>query len=228
MRIALISDIHSNLYALISVLEDIENKKANKIYCLGDIVGYHSFPNEVVELIRDRKIISIKGNHDKDITEQKFDKSKESDFIKDWTYENLKKENREFLLSLPESLEAEYEDKKIKLVHGSTTSIEEYLHENSEASKKTIEEFNGDILVCAHTHFPYIKYYDNKMLINTGRIGKPKIGRPNSTYILLDIEDKNIAVEIVEVAYNFQLAAEDMRIKNLPKKFIDALISGKA
>src|ERR1700749_2873616 len=64
MRIALFSDIHANLPALESVLADIESKKPDAIYCLGDLVGYNVWPNEVIKEIRSRRIPTIAGNYD--------------------------------------------------------------------------------------------------------------------------------------------------------------------
>jgi predicted phosphodiesterase len=62
MRIALFSDIHSNLPALEAVLKDIERQKPDAVYCLGDLVGYNTWPNEVINEIRKRGIPTIAGN----------------------------------------------------------------------------------------------------------------------------------------------------------------------
>jgi predicted phosphodiesterase len=64
MKIAVISDIHSNLQALLAALSDIDGRGIDQIYCLGDIVGYGGSPNECVELIRRRAAVSVLGNHD--------------------------------------------------------------------------------------------------------------------------------------------------------------------
>lgn len=226
MKIAFLSDIHSNLYALESVLKDIKNKNIKKIYCLGDIVGYHSFPNEVIELIKDNGIISIKGNHDKDISELKIYSSVED--IKKWTYNNLSNENLNFLKSLPEQIGIFLSGIKIKLVHGSPTGITNYLFEGSQESKSALNEFNGDILICAHTHYPYINYFGNKCIINTGSIGKPKIGKPKPSYIIIDIlENSKFKAEIFFVDYDYNKASEDMLSKGLSPKHAKELITGK-
>ena len=64
MRIALFSDIHANLPALQACLESIEAEKPDAIYCLGDLVGYNTWPNEVIREIRRRGIPTIAGNYD--------------------------------------------------------------------------------------------------------------------------------------------------------------------
>lgn len=226
MRVAFISDIHSNKYALQSVVEDIEKKGIDRIYSLGDIVGYHSFPNEVITILKERNIMSIKGNHDRDISEKRFDVSKESDYIKEWTFNQLTDGNIRFLTELPEYIEMQIEGYKIGLVHGSISNIEEYLYEDRENTLRQVDIFNGDILVCAHTHVPYIKKYGSKMVINTGSVGKPKIGRPNATYITADFKGGIVNAEIVEVEYDILAAVTDMQNKKLPEKFSEALKTG--
>lgn len=226
MKVAFLSDIHSNLYALESVLADIKKNNIDKIYCLGDIVGYHSFPNEVIDLVRKNNIISIKGNHDKDIS--LLSPETASAGIQKWTYENLNTDNLNFLKTLPEQMEIDLETLKIKLVHGSPSSITNYLFENSKESKEALEKFDGDILICAHTHFPYINYNHKKCLINTGSVGKLKIGFPKPSYVILNIfEDSDFEAQIMYVDYDYQKASEDMLKKGLSAKHAKELISGK-
>jgi predicted phosphodiesterase len=64
MRIAIISDIHSNLQALTKALSIIKNLNVDEIYCLGDIVGYGANPNECVDLVREYATYTVMGNHD--------------------------------------------------------------------------------------------------------------------------------------------------------------------
>ena len=69
MKIAAISDIHANVYALMKVFEDIDSENVDLIVCLGDLVGYGPHPNEVISLIRRRNILSIKGNYDASVVD---------------------------------------------------------------------------------------------------------------------------------------------------------------
>lgn len=64
MKIALFSDVHANLPAFEAVLRDIDGRKPDAIDCLGDLIGYHVLPNEVINEIRKRRIATIAGNHD--------------------------------------------------------------------------------------------------------------------------------------------------------------------
>ena len=64
MRIAIFSDIHGNIHALNAVLHDIDRQALDRVYCLGDLVGYGAYPNEVIETIQGRGIPTIMGNYD--------------------------------------------------------------------------------------------------------------------------------------------------------------------
>ena len=72
MRIACISDIHGNIYALNKVLEHIDEKDVDQIICLGDLTGFGPHPNEVVALIRRRRILCLKGNYDASVADNSF------------------------------------------------------------------------------------------------------------------------------------------------------------
>ena len=117
MKIAIISDIHSNLYALMEVLADIDNEKVSQIICLGDLVGYGCHPNEVIALIKQRDILCLKGNYDASVVDNAYSYIRNTDlnsFSLPWTYEELRASNRFYLSSLPETMTLEFEGKKIE------------------------------------------------------------------------------------------------------------------
>lgn len=225
-RVAFISDIHSNLPALEAVIDDIRSKGIDRIYCLGDISGYHSQPNLVIDLLKSQGVISIKGNHDMVITEKKFNREKPGDFVLWWNYDELTEENLKYLYTLPEELVLEIEDKKVKIVHGSPESIEEYIREGSREVHKYIDTLKEDVLICGHTHLPYIFKKDGKFLLNTGSVGKPKVGKPESSYVIVSIADNEITPEIVFVKYDVQTIVTHLRKNSFPEKYIEALITG--
>lgn len=230
MRIACISDIHGNIYALNKVLESIDENQVDQIVCLGDLTGYGPHPNEAVALIRRRKILCLKGNYDASVVENKFSYIRETDinsFSLPWTVEELRASHKFYLESLPEKLTLTFEDKSILLVHGSPKSINQYLHYDSQDSEEIMQHIPEDALVCAHTHIPYVKEYGNKLLVNDGSVGKPKNGKPHGTYVILNIEkNKDVKVEIKEVPYDTLKTMKDMEMKNFPAKLIYSIKSG--
>lgn len=206
MNVAFISDIHSNPLALSAVLKDIASRNVEKIYNLGDSIGYHTKPNEVLEMLRQSSIESIKGNHDLDILNKKFNPEKNPDIF-EWTWNELSEANCNYLASLPQEITTTIEGWKIKICHGSPESVELYCYENSTYSASTMENLTEDVLACGHTHLPYIKEYEGKFLINSGSVGKPKIGRPNASYNLVKFSSGSLTSEIIEVPYDFETMA---------------------
>lgn len=230
MRIAVISDIHSNLYALSNALDYIDGDNVSTIICLGDLVGYGCHPNETISLIKSRQILTIKGNYDASVVDNDYTYIRNTDinsFSLPWTAEELRASNRLFLDSLPNSLVLEFEGKKIRFVHGSPNKINEYLTEDYDNLEDIMNNIEEDVLVCAHTHIPYSKEFGNKLLVNDGSIGKPKNGSPNSTYAILDIDkDRPVRVEFKSVKYDVFKIVKDMEMKGFPSRLINSYETG--
>ena len=134
MRIAIISDIHSNLEALTKALEVIDRHAVNEIICLGDVVGYGANPNECVELVRQRCSVVIKGNHDEAVENMSFTEyfTDEARAAICWTRKQLTEKNFDYLLTLPIS----YKSDDLLFVHASPCNPSEwnYISDNAEAS----------------------------------------------------------------------------------------------
>ncbi len=235
MKIALISDIHGNLIALQETLKDIENRKIDTMYCLGDLVGYGPFPNEVIDLIKEKNIPTIQGNYDEKVTKYQLtgeietkdiDELNLKEKILKWTYNNISKENIKWLSQLPAKLEFEIEDKKILLVHGSPRRNNEYLYEDSTELEEIASMIDVDIMVCGHTHLAYHKVDCNVDLINAGSIGRPKHGSPNITYMILNIVNSKVDTELVELKYDYEIVAQAIERSSLPNEIANKIRKG--
>ena len=235
MKIAVISDIHSNVYALNEVLKDIKNRNIDMIVCTGDLVGYGTRPNEVIETLRNEKILTIMGNYDDAIGNFKIvcgcdykdpKDTEKASLSMQFTSEKTTDENKEYLRNLPKEITFTFNNKTIRFVHGSTRLINEYLKENSKESEEVMKELKEDILVCGHTHIPYSKYYGNKLLVNAGSVGTPKTNSPNANYVIIDIKS-SVAVEIIEVPYDFEKIAKEIEENEiLPNDFARLIREG--
>src|SRR5918993_4875536 len=170
MRVALFSDIHSNLPALEACLKSIEDQKPDAIYCLGDLVGYNIWPNEVINEIRKRGIPTIAGNYDQGIglssdecgCAYKTDEEKEMGKISiSYTNSLVKPDERQYLRTLPAHIRVEFQlnnDKlNLLLVHGSPRKINEYLFEDRDEKSllRIMEDAGADIMCFGHTHKPF-------------------------------------------------------------------------
>lgn len=220
MRIALFSDIHANLPALEAFFKDVESRDTDAIYCLGDLVGYNIWPNEVVDEIRKRGIPAIAGNYDFGIGRSsddcgcayKTDDEKANGKVSiSFTNEIMKDEQRAYLRTLPTHIRLEFQlnDKPLSvlLVHGSPRRINEYLFEDREEKSmlRIMEQANTDVMLFGHTHKPYHRILDSvhadgtdhfRHAINIGSVGKPKDGDPRGAYVILHInQDASVAVK---------------------------------
>ncbi|CUT05583.1 metallophosphoesterase family protein, partial [Candidatus Kryptobacter tengchongensis] len=186
MRIAIISDIHSNLEALTKAFEIIDTKNVDEIVCLGDIVGYGANPNECVELIRKRVKYVVMGNHDYAVAVDPAELFYFSSYAREsdlWTREVLTKENLDFLKSLPFTISL----KNLLFVHSAPAQPREWEYIFTEAQAKVqFQYFKEKICFIGHSHFPGIfpenGFYNGKLdrntryIINVGSIGQPRDG----------------------------------------------------
>lgn len=246
MKIAVISDIHSNIYALDSVLADIETKDVDMTVCTGDLVGYGTRPNEVIQTLKKNKILTIMGNYDDAIGNLKIvcgcdypdpKDAEKAGLSMHFTGQTTTKENKDYLKNLPKELIFTFDNKTIRFVHGSTRLINEYLKENSKEADEVMSELVENILVCGHTHIPYAKHYGEKLLINAGSVGKPKTGNPNANYVIIDIKNEDeitktpssVEVEIIEVEYDFEKIANEIEENEiLPNDFARLIREGSS
>jgi putative phosphoesterase len=256
MKIALFSDIHANLPALESFFKDLDTTKPDVVYCLGDLVGYNIWPNEVIDEVRKRNIPTIAGNYDFGIGRSsddcgcayKTDDEKANGAISiSFTNQLVKDEQRRYLRTLPAHIKVEFQlnsDKlNLLLVHGSPRKINEYLFEDRDEKSllRIMQDADADIMCFGHTHKPYhrileINEGDNKRYrhaINIGSVGKPKDGNSQGGYVVLtinensSINDKNsIQVEFIRFDYDIEKAARAVEDSPLPNAYAESLRKG--
>ena len=233
MRLAIFSDIHSNILALNKVLEDIESQGYDGVYCLGDLVGYGPRPNETIETLRDSGIQTVMGNYDEGVGFEKGDcgcayetKEDELDGQRSiaWTTSQVTPQNKEYLRSLYDKIEFAANEYKILLVHGSPRRINEYLYEDRSVRSLThmLESVEADVLVCGHTHKPYHRVVNGTHIINAGSVGKPKDGNPRACYAVIELGE-TVKVDFRRVEYPISPVAEEIIRVGLPRRFAEAL-----
>ena len=238
MRIAIFSDIHGNIHALEPTLADLEAQQPEQIYCLGDLVGYAAFPNEVTERIRSEGFPTIMGNYDDGVG---FDRDECGCAYKEpidrelgqqsleWTKAHTTDENKAFLRTLVPQIRFEADGKRVLLVHGSPRKMNEYLFEDRPLSsfQRLARTSDADVIVFGHTHVPYSKDVDGVLFVNVGSVGKPKDGDPRACYAILDLSSPH-PVTFRRIEYDIRSAAEAVRQSDLPDKFARDLEFGGA
>ncbi|MBO7130947.1 MAG: metallophosphoesterase family protein [Fibrobacterales bacterium] len=232
MKLGLISDVHSNLEALQAVLDELERLGAEKIVCLGDVVGYGPDPDECVALVRDRAAWSLLGNHDAMAVGQAM-----PDYINlharramEWTKRHLSPESADYLRKLPFLKREE----GAVFVHSSPRSPADWSYVTTLEDVVEISEFFSEPLCfLAHTHRPMLALRDaagrfgivdadrfelgegERLVVNVGSVGQPRDNDPRATAVLADTGTRRIS--FVRVPYDVQAVQKKMLERGLPE-----------
>ncbi|MBI9048104.1 MAG: metallophosphoesterase family protein [Anaerolineaceae bacterium] len=236
MKIALIGDIHANLPALEAVLAHIKTIKVKQIWNIGDIVGFNAFPNEVIELLRRNKVISISGNFERNtLRAKKMERTLSKDELKQytfrWTYKQLTKENRRYLKELPREIRYIFYGKRILITHASPVSKKEHLNLNTPNERlesiATHPETNADVIIVGHSHDPFVRKVANTWFINTGSVGRSDDGDQRACYATLEINANTVEVIHYRIPYDIDKAIQALKENNLPPEYANMLIAGR-
>jgi predicted phosphodiesterase len=249
MKYALISDIHANLPALNAVLADIDARSdVDAIYHLGDLTGYAPWPNEVVNLLRERAIAGISGNYDSTVATNykhcgcRADTPHEEELSHlsyEWTRVHVTAETRKYLAGLPFRLDirplgGHISGPTITLVHGNQTLNTVYVTEDRsdsflEKMATALGSRAGDVICVGHTHKPWQREVGGIRFVNTGSVGQPKDGDRRACYVLLAVDSAGARAEFVRVEYDVEAAAKAITESELPDEFAQFLeIGGSA
>src|SRR3954452_17286618 len=238
MRLAIFSDVHGNRHALEAVLADIPRQDVVATYCLGDLVGYGAFPNEVTARVRAMGCPTIIGNYDDGVGFERDEcgcaykeeaERARGDRSLAWTKAQVTAEHKAFLRALLPELRLTVDGRRVLLVHGSPRKINEYLFEDRPLSsfQRLAASSSADVIVFGHTHQPYVKLVDGVWFVNAGSVGKPKDGDPRPCYIVLDPAAEPPAT-FVRVDYDVASAAAAIRASGLPHEFAVDVETGGA
>lgn len=238
-RIAIFGDLHANSQATEAVLADIEAANLDRVYCLGDLVGYGANPSETIDLVRNRDIPTIMGNYDDGVG---FDRDDCGCAYKDdgerergqrsliWTRAEVDAERKRWLQSLLPEIRLTEHGQRIRLVHGSPRRVNEYLFEDRDrrSLERIADAADCDVLIFGHTHIPWDRVINGVRFINAGSVGKPKDGDPRAAWLLLELAgDGTVDATLRRVDYDAAAAASAIReADGLPDHFADDIETG--
>lgn len=223
-KIAFISDIHGNYPALKAVLQDIDTNNVDKIYCLGDLVGYYSQINEVINAIRSRKIECILGNHDYAMIHNRgvIERSKTCTNVLTQQLGYISSDNLDFLRGLNTSLTIQVGNYKIFAVHGGLKNyVDEYLSDLSESYFDTLDKSITHVIT-GHNHLPKVERYGNILYGNSGSVGQPRDYNPMAGYVIF--EDGMFSIH--RLPYNIDETIQQMKTDGFPNYIADVLPKG--
>ena len=230
MKIAVISDIHSNLDAFEAVIADLPT--VDITLCLGDIVGYGPQPNEVVEKVRllDPTVV-LSGNHDYAVSTGKTEGfSSHAALAAKWTRKELRKENLRYLSTLGPSSRLVLDGVRTSLFHASPRDpLSEYIYPGISQPEvdALLEQSKGELLLLGHTHMPMVCSSVRGILANPGSVGQPRDTIPRASYAIITLSGSQVSVDIRRVAYNIGAVAEKIINAGLPRFLADRLYVGQ-
>jgi diadenosine tetraphosphatase ApaH/serine/threonine PP2A family protein phosphatase len=233
MRVAVVSDIHSNLHALDAVLAAIDEDAPDELWCLGDLVGYGPRPNECCATIAERADVCLVGNHDLAVrgTIDLSEFGGEAGVAARWTREVLDSEAQELL----DRLEPQGIAHDVALYHGSARDpIWEYVL-SDQVAFVTMALANVPLVLVGHSHVALqivlsggedlsggvapagteLELDGVQAVLNPGSVGQPRDSDPRAAYLLLDLEAQRASFRRVE--YDVERTQKEMREAGLPE-----------
>ncbi len=242
MRYGIISDIHANLEAFRSVLDRLDGLGVESIVCLGDVVGYNANPNECLDLIKERNIRCVMGNHDLRAAglELPTDFNYYAAEAIYWTRRQLTEENRNFLANLPKRLHV---DGRFLAIHGWVNDTDRYIFGPHDALKnfRLLDEEGIRLCFFGHTHVA-VAYLnkddevlmlmdeelkledDTRYLINPGGLGQPRDRDPRAPFVVYDTE--NSLVRFYRVEYDVEATGRKVVSAGLSVRLAERLKAG--
>lgn len=255
-KIAIISDIHGNLEALKSVMEDIKERNIDKIFCIGDIIAKGTHQQECVDLIRKNCEVVIKGNCDEYFTSD-ADLSGAPQLEIDrmnWNKSKLNEETKNYLKQLPYCYEFYMSGRLVRIMHAHPEQINKFvgnidkidrLYELFLPSLNTVSDKKADVLIYGHIHTPYLQKIYNRVIINTGSVGNAidifrndeKDGNTKNTtvanYLVISGHlaskniDEKISYELISVPYDISKELDDNDDNIELESYTEELRNGK-
>jgi putative phosphoesterase len=233
-RYAILSDIHGNLFALKSVINDF--KYIDSIILLGDLIDYGMQSNEVIKYINDnlssKVICNIWGNHEKAILTEDFNhfSSKRGVESAKFTKSQLNDISMDYLnndLTPTGKYEFEIDGKTVLAIHG---SLNDYYWKAIFPDELNGDYLEYDIVLSGHSHYPHVfqKFYDidnpemrNKksvLFVNPGSVGQPRNHNPNAQYAILDSETMSVMLKSVKYPKEEAMSLYDGSVDDFYKK----------
>jgi protein phosphatase len=232
-KIAIISDIHGNIPALETVLNDIRERGIKRIFCLGDLVGKGPHPEKAVDICREVCEVIVLGNHDEFTASGR--KHPKLPYI-NWHRERLGKKRIEYLLNLPPTHDFIISGRKVRLYHSSQIGVHHRVHmsapEEEHRAMFTNTEFTGDgftpdVVGYGDIHGVYYKTFrGGEVLFNAGSVGNP-LDEPRAAYVIMEGNYGNrepgpFSIQMIRLPYDIELAIRQAADEGLPEPELQA------
>lgn len=233
MKIAILADIHANIYALEAVLADCEDEGVEHFIVAGDLVGYYYWPQLVVRrLMHDTRFTCIRGNHE-DILAETLDNKDSADRYRlkygsgyDVCRESLSDDELQWLLNLPTKAELILYGTHFSVHHGSPFATDEYIYPNSTAEVLARSHASRDYTILGHTHYPFMHSLDGSILVNPGSIGQSRDFGGQACYAVIDLSNR--ALRFKRLHYDVSPVIAAARARDPSLEFLYKIMTRRA
>ena len=224
MRLAVLSDVHSNLPALQAVLADVDRVGLDGIWVAGDLVGYNPWPNEVLEILRERHVRAIRGNHDRAAIggDMSWFNELAAEAVR-WTRVHLTPASVGYLTGLEDRLRLALPEAVVAMYHGSPRNDDEYVFPWA-VDESIVRLADASFVILGHTHMPMVRAFRPGIVVNPGSVGQPRDRDPRAAWGLLDLARRTFDVR--RVPYDIDAVANEIRKAGLPHELADRLHAG--
>lgn len=201
MKIAILSDIHGNIFALDAVIKEIHKKNVDRVFFLGDLMGYYYHPKQVYQKLLELKATIILGNHEQllfDCVDGKIQLDQLRNLYGSGhriALEEFTTSEIEILRCLPESHIEIIEGVSIACYHGTPFEKNFYLYPDTDREIFSKCDIGVDFVFVGHSHYPFIAQLNNSTLINVGSIGQSRVAGGIASWCLLDLRQRVIEMQ---------------------------------
>ena len=224
MKIAILSDIHSNKYALSRCLEFLNKEEIDKFLFLGDYFGYYPWAMETYDLLMKNLTKSefILGNHDYFILNPNQAESLDFYAVIEKNRANLLEQGVNWLSGLSTLNKINLDGRDIIMLHGTPDDFLNGRFYPDNTAKYDWFPGEKEILLMGHTHYPIIKRFSNGGIINNpGSVGQPRDGNLSSSFCIMDTETDEI--EIIRLPMPLDFIIDELRSLNWYEKAVNSL-----
>lgn len=216
MKIAVLADIHGNIAALRQVLAQARDEQSERLFVLGDMVGYYYAARDVIRSLKEWPMDAIRGNHERSFAETLLSDEAGELYRKrygsalDVARETLDQQDIDWLAALPDRTEARLGNLRFELCHGSPRNADEYVYPN--AAMDVLDACriaDRDMILMGHTHYPMLLAKPKPVLVNPGSVGQARDVGGFASWALIDTHTQTVTLK--RTAYDTSALAEEVR-----------------
>jgi len=234
-RIAVLSDIHSNMTAFNAVINDLKSQSFDLVINLGDLVGYYTQPNEVVERASELFDFGVMGNHDfaaiepEDLMYSTLNSA--AKYALSHNKQLISQRNKSYLATQPMKLFIKTPYGTITAVHGDPLTIFGYIYgknpvEMEQEIRKALSHTESKFLFVGHTHIQGMyRSNTNQIYLNPGAVGQPRDGDPRAAYALIDLE--TLDIDLRRIPYDIDQVVDQVHNCQFPEYLGNRLEKGE-